>query len=393
MDDPQVQPIHDKTPKIAGLTPSRSVVVAVIAVIAVLVVTFSNVGTTSVNRKTTTAPATPSSPDQVRAFTAELQREATEYAKEKERAEALKTQALALAGQQNQVIPGPQVAAPVNYTAQPETKRRSNIAFTFRDGVQQVPGKPDTKEDQLSDIRGLIDAQKAALAANIATSERQTAPLPTPVATLAPTAATPAETFPSTGKTYKLFEGTIIETVLENRLNGSFTGPVKVLVTTTVYSHDRQHVVIPQGSEIIGEAERVGSQGQQRLAVVFHRVIMPDGATVHLDKFIGLDQAGETGLKDKTDNHWGQIITTAVALGIVQGFTLSGTGSALTSDGFGQYRQGLANSTGQAGTQVLSQKLNILPTITIREGHRVRVFLQRDIDLPAYENHRVPGDI
>jgi type IV secretion system protein TrbI len=37
--------------------------------------------------------------------------------------------------------------------------------------------------------------------------------------------------------------------------------------------------------------------------------------------------------------------------------------------------------------------LNIPPTITIREGHRVRVFLTQDLLLPAYSNHRMPSDL
>ena len=36
----------------------------------------------------------------------------------------------------------------------------------------------------------------------------------------------------------------------------------------------------------------------------FHRLLMPDGYSVDLDQFHGLDQAGETGLKDKVNNHY-----------------------------------------------------------------------------------------
>src|SRR5207244_1725717 len=81
----------------------------------------------------------------------------------------------------------------------------------------------------------------------------------------------------STGKLYRLFEGTILETVLTNRLDGSFAGPVNVMVTSNVYSHDRQQLLIPQGTRVLGEVEKVSGVSQQRLAVLFHRLIMPDG--------------------------------------------------------------------------------------------------------------------
>ena len=74
---------------------------------------------------------------------------------------------------------------------------------------------------------------------------------------------------------YTLFEGTIIETVLTNRLDGTFSGPVNCLVSVPVYAAD--HLVIPAGARVLGEARAVNTFGQSRLAVTFHRVILPNG--------------------------------------------------------------------------------------------------------------------
>jgi type IV secretory pathway VirB10-like protein len=38
--------------------------------------------------------------------------------------------------------------------------------------------------------------------------------------------------------------------------------------------------------------------------MVLRRLIMPDGYSVDLDQFHGLDQIGEEGLKDKVNNHY-----------------------------------------------------------------------------------------
>src|SRR5580704_2244516 len=67
------------------------------------------------------------------------------------------------------------------------------------------------------------------------------------------------------GKTYVLFEGTILETVLINRLDGGFSGPVECLLSTDVYSNDRQHLLIPAGSKLLGETKKVDALGQTRL--------------------------------------------------------------------------------------------------------------------------------
>jgi type IV secretion system protein VirB10 len=85
------------------------------------------------------------------------------------------------------------------------------------------------------------------------------------------------------GQPYVLFEGTTIDTALVNRLDGEFAGPVKVMVTNPVYSRDRQHVLIPEGTFILGDVQKVSSFGQKRLAVTFHRLLMPDGYSVDLD--------------------------------------------------------------------------------------------------------------
>jgi type IV secretion system protein VirB10 len=47
------------------------------------------------------------------------------------------------------------------------------------------------------------------------------------------------------------------------------------------------------------------------------------------------------------------------------------------------------DTAAQATTQVMNRFLNRLPTITIREGHRVKVYLTGDLDLPAYESPTV----
>jgi type IV secretion system protein TrbI len=193
------------------------------------------------------------------------------------------------------------------------------------------------------------------------------------------------------GQPYVLFEGTTIDTALVNRLDGEFSGPVKVLVTNPVYSQDRQHVLIPEGTFLLGNTQKVGGLGQKRLAVTFHRMLMPDGYSVDLDQFHGLDQIGDTGLKDKVNNHYLEIFGTSIALGVIAGAAQSTTNNGYNQTGSEAYRQGIASSLSQSSANVLDRFINIPPTITIREGHRVKVYLTQDLLLPAYENHDMPG--
>ena len=197
----------------------------------------------------------------------------------------------------------------------------------------------------------------------------------------------------ASGQPYVVYEGTILETVLMNRLDGDASGPVKVMVTTPVYSHDHQHILVPEGTVVLGESRKIGSAGfgqQRRMAVVFHRMIMPDGYSVDLDQFQGLNQIGETGLKDKVNNHYLTIFGTSIALGIIGGAAeMSSNGGALTGNGIDAYKYGVASSLSENATTVLDRFINIPPTITIREGYRVKVYISQDMLLPAVENHTI----
>jgi len=197
----------------------------------------------------------------------------------------------------------------------------------------------------------------------------------------------------SSTKRYRLFEGTFFETVLTNRLDGEFSGPVNCMVTTDVYSRNRRRVLIPAGSRVLGEARRVETFGQNRLAVAFHRLIMPDGLTVDLDQFQGLNQVGETGLRDKINRHYLQTFGVSLAIGAIAGLGQANTRYGFDASGADVYVQGAASSLSQSSLRILDRYLNVLPTHTIREGHRIKIYLSNDLLLPAYEDHRMPHDL
>ena len=194
------------------------------------------------------------------------------------------------------------------------------------------------------------------------------------------------------GQPFVVFEGTTIDTVLVNRLDGEFAGPLKVMVTNPIYSQDRQHLLIPEGTFILGDVQKVAGLGQKRLAVTFHRLLMPDGYSVDLDQFHGLDQAGSTGLKDMVNNHYVEIFGASIALGIIAGAAeATNLNQGYSESGTEAYKSGIASSLSQSSSNVLDRFTNIPPTITIREGHRIKVYITQDMLLPAYENHDMPG--
>lgn len=225
-----------------------------------------------------------------------------------------------------------------------------------------------------------------------------------PSATGPPISATPVATTPSTspgaprtpdstppisaaGPLHRVLEGTVIDAVLTNRLDGTSAAPVNCLVTNPLYSHSGSVVLIPAGARVLGLTKPVQNFGETRLAVSFHRLLMPDGRTYRLDQFLGLNQIGDAGLRDRVNQHYLHTFGAAAAVGLISGLSqfLGGVGLA-GGDGDRTIviAGGVGNATSQATLQVMNRFLNRLPTITIREGHRVKVYLTSDVELPAY---------
>jgi type IV secretion system protein TrbI len=204
--------------------------------------------------------------------------------------------------------------------------------------------------------------------------------------------AQPGQFNQADGKDYVMFEGTIIECVLVNRLDGEFSGPVEAETTTDVLSHDGKHILVPAGTKALGEAKQVTDRDQRGLAVVFHRLLMPDGYSVSLDRFTGLGQQGSTAIQDKVNHHYAELFGASIAIGLLAGLEMSSySGSVLSTQG--AYREGLAEEGGMEGQSILGRFLNRLPQVVIREGTRLKIFVAEDLRVPAYENHRMPGDI
>ena len=271
-----------------------------------------------------------------------------------------------------------------------ERSRRTALSMTTRDATAATSPNLDEVADAV--VRATTRyAKPAAEGQSGAPSPAPTTGASAAVASITNGRRTPTATAPisPTGPLHRLLEGTVIDTVLTNRLDGANAAPVNCLVTNPIYSHSGHQVVIPAGSRVLGETNPVQALGESRLAVAFHRLILPDGRTFSLDQFAGLNQLGDAALRDRVNHHYWSTFGAASAVGLI-----SGLGQYLGTVGFGQgtgnrtvvIAGGFGNAASEATAQVMNRFLNRLPTITIREGHRVKVYLTSDLELPAYED-------
>lgn len=187
---------------------------------------------------------------------------------------------------------------------------------------------------------------------------------------------------------YQVMAGTVIAGALVTGINSDLPGDVIATVTEPVYdTATGRHVLIPQGSRILGRYNSQVSYGQTRVQVVWHRVILPDTSSFQLDNLAGTDPAGYTGLEDGVDWHWDRLFAGAALT------TLLGVGAELAAPENRQEgdrvviagRDSAQDSINQVGQEVTRRSLNVQPTLTSRPGLPVRLIVNRDLVLKPYQ--------
>ena len=398
------------------------VVIALVAILAILGI--ANVSCLlRGNKKAAPASALqmrPVSPNaqQVSSFETQQQLQAKHDAEEKER-----QQELVAAMQQLQATegaPGPESANAAPMTAaQRDTlygassnapQHTSNISEAQAEVKQKTLAREKLKQDAINSGTVALDFEHSsgtpASSAVVPPTSAAELPLSPATAYVAGSAASgqPATTqVKATAKTdpmgpydfdqyqgrlYRIFEGTVLEGVVTNHIDGGFSGPILVMLTTDYYSHDHQQLLMPQGTRLIGTVQSVGNAQQRKMFVTFHRAVCPDGFSLDFDKYIGLDPLGTTGLATKVDHGYLMAFGAAAAIGGLGGLAQIGNNSSVL-DSSTQIRNGISEQTAAEGEQVLNHFLNRLPIITLKEGSRARVYVGRDILIPSYAVHRM----
>lgn len=189
---------------------------------------------------------------------------------------------------------------------------------------------------------------------------------------------------PPRSRLYVLREGEFLEAVLTNRLRGDFAGPVNAMLSADVYDRSRQRLLLPRGTRALGAASRIQDWDQVRLAVVFHRLVLPDGRSIDLLESTGLNQIGETGLKDLVNRRYASAIAAAGAVGALAGLAQATSPHDAYLSRLGSARLSAGAGLSQSAMRILDRYLNRLPKVTIREGHRIRIYLTADLRVPAY---------
>lgn len=171
-------------------------------------------------------------------------------------------------------------------------------------------------------------------------------------------------------------QGTVIPAVLETALDSTRAGGVRALVQRDVSGFDGARVLIPRGSRLYGEYEASLQQGQNRALVRWTRLIRPDGVTIALDS-PSSDPLGRAGIRGKVDSKFLQRFGSA----ILQSALDIGVGIAVNraTDGV------IVALPGSTQNVRVTDQQQVQPTLTVRHGTSVSVFVARDLDFSTVD--------
>lgn len=166
-------------------------------------------------------------------------------------------------------------------------------------------------------------------------------------------------------------KGTVIHAVLETALDSNRAGFARAVVSRDVMGFDGSRVLIPRGSRVIGEYKSDIALGQNRVLIQWQRLMRPDGVIINMDS-PSTDPVGRAGVKGKVNSHFFQRFAGA----ILQSALDIGTQLATRE---------VANNSVYIGLPGLSQGMAITPdkippTIKVKQGKSVSVFVARDLD-------------
>lgn len=183
---------------------------------------------------------------------------------------------------------------------------------------------------------------------------------------------------------YELQAGHVIPAALVTALSSDLPGRVIAQVTAPVYdSVSGEHILIPQGSRLIGTYRDGARYGDSRILLAWNRLILPNGWSINLQNMEASDPAGASGLSDRTDNHLDRLAAAVVLSSIIT--VAANEVEDNESNGIvPSLGDAAAQQAAQTGSRIVDRELTVRPTLRIRAGAPVRVIVSRDIQLRPY---------
>ncbi len=181
---------------------------------------------------------------------------------------------------------------------------------------------------------------------------------------------------------YEIKAGTILPGALLTAIHSDLPGVITGQVTEHVYDTvSGSHLLIPQGSRLVGRYSSLVGTGQNRVLIAWDRIILPNGDSLELPTVPGVDALGRSGLADRVDYHVGRIGLATVLSTAIAYVGNIGRDTDSENDVVGET---VAQQASQLGQRIIDRELDLPPTVTVRPGTRFNVLVSEDLTLRPY---------
>lgn len=175
-------------------------------------------------------------------------------------------------------------------------------------------------------------------------------------------------------------KGTVIECILETRVDTTVPGMTTCIVPRNIYSMDGRVLLVEKGTRAVGEYQGSVANGLARIFMLWTELRTPKGVVININS-PAADQLGASGMGGYVDFHWWKRFGNALLFSMV-------------ADGF-QYIVNTANSnntnsnvtyenTDDGMSEIIQEAMrqsgNIPPTLIKNQGERISIFVARDLN-------------
>lgn len=188
---------------------------------------------------------------------------------------------------------------------------------------------------------------------------------------------------------YEVKAGTIIPLTLETAINSDLPGEITAVVKTDIYDSKTGNILlIPAGSRVIGRYSSDVSFGQERVQAVINRITLPNQKSINIGTMNLVDKLGASGVSDRIDTKLGKVFTSVIMSAIL------GVGAgAVKEDNDDDSDEWKNDAIDGGGTQAINvgnayanKVLNVQPSLKIRNGYTVGLFVNKDLLLEPYKD-------
>jgi type IV secretion system protein VirB10 len=184
---------------------------------------------------------------------------------------------------------------------------------------------------------------------------------------------------------YEIKAGAVIPAALLTGVNTERAGPVVATVTQNVFDTvSGRHLLVPQGTRLIGRHDGDSSYGDRRAVLAWDRLLLPNGKSLVLTKEPGVDAQGAVGVRGQVDRRIGPLLVATLFAGAITTLGEIARDDHEDSSFWGDAGDAASIQAAQVGGRLIDRELDVRPSIRLRPGAPVRVLITRDLILEPY---------